>query len=121
LTPNSQPSSQDGVQSRTAQLRYTAPTVLCDEIIDRRGQRAAIYDRENRFFSEDFEELRQAGCLLTPIPSELGGLGMPTHFLAMPHSVLPAWGNCRAPRPNLQGTQCGASLDDEAELALSSA
>lgn len=34
------------------------------------------YDRENRFFTEDFEELRTAGYLLMPAPSELGGWGM---------------------------------------------
>jgi hypothetical protein len=28
------------------------------------AERAAIYDRENRFFSEDFEELRAARYLL---------------------------------------------------------
>jgi alkylation response protein AidB-like acyl-CoA dehydrogenase len=51
---------------------YTLP----DEIIARCGERAASYDRENRFFSEDFEELRRAGYLLMPIPRELGGEGM---------------------------------------------
>ena len=51
-------------------------SVLSDEMLERFGQRAAVYDRENRFFSEDFEELRQAGYLRLPIPEELGGLGM---------------------------------------------
>jgi alkylation response protein AidB-like acyl-CoA dehydrogenase len=56
----------------------TAPiaSVLTDQLIARCGERAATYDRENRFFSEDFEELRQAGYLKMPIPRELGGLGM---------------------------------------------
>ena len=35
-----------------------------------------MYDRENRFFSEDFEELRAAGYLKANIPREFGGLGM---------------------------------------------
>src|SRR5262249_22633874 len=39
-------------------------------------ERAPIYDRENRFFTEDFEELRDAGYLNMPVPKELGGLGM---------------------------------------------
>ena len=52
------------------------PSVLTDELIARCGDRAATYDRENRFFSEDFEELRQAGYLKMPIPREFGGLGM---------------------------------------------
>src|SRR3954469_24306203 len=53
-----------------------APLVLSDELIARCGERAATYDRENRFFTEDFEELKAAGYLKMPIPRELGGLGM---------------------------------------------
>ena len=37
--------------------------------------RAAGYDRENRFFQEDFDDLRQAGYLRMAVPKELGGLG----------------------------------------------
>jgi alkylation response protein AidB-like acyl-CoA dehydrogenase len=51
-------------------------TVLSDEILDRCAARTAGYDRENRFFTEDFEELRTAGYLLMAVPTELGGLGM---------------------------------------------
>ena len=40
------------------------------------ASRAAAYDRENRFFDEDFEELRAAKYLLLPLPSEFGGAGM---------------------------------------------
>jgi alkylation response protein AidB-like acyl-CoA dehydrogenase len=50
--------------------------VLTEELIARCGERAATYDRENRFFAEDFDELKRAGYLLMPIPRELGGLGM---------------------------------------------
>lgn len=49
---------------------------LSDELIDRCGQRAAEYDRENRFFSEDFEELRLADYPRAAIPTELGGAGL---------------------------------------------
>ena len=38
--------------------------------------RCAGYDRENRFFHEDFEDLRRAGYLTAPAPQELGGAGM---------------------------------------------
>ena len=48
---------------------------LSDEVIERCGQRAAAYDRDNRFFSEDFEELRNAGYLKLNTPSDLGGFG----------------------------------------------
>jgi alkylation response protein AidB-like acyl-CoA dehydrogenase len=49
--------------------------VLTDEMINRFGERAAGYDADNRFFAEDFEELRQSGYLKIAIPEDLGGLG----------------------------------------------
>jgi alkylation response protein AidB-like acyl-CoA dehydrogenase len=55
----------------------TAPaSVLTEELLTRCGERAASYDRDNRFFAEDFQELRDAGYLLLAIPKELGGLGL---------------------------------------------
>jgi len=59
-------------------MTATAPvsSVLNDELLARCGERAATYDRENRFFQEDFDELKQAGYLQMPIPREIGGLGM---------------------------------------------
>ncbi|MCC6629422.1 MAG: acyl-CoA/acyl-ACP dehydrogenase [Chloroflexi bacterium] len=49
--------------------------VLSDEMLARFHQRAPVYDRENHFFFEDFEELKQAGYLTMNVPSELGGRG----------------------------------------------
>jgi alkylation response protein AidB-like acyl-CoA dehydrogenase len=54
----------------------TSSHVLSQEILDRCYQRAPIYDRENRFFQEDFEELREAGYLTMAVPQELGGRGL---------------------------------------------
>lgn len=56
----------------------TTPRTLegLQEIFKRCAKRAPLYDRENQFFTEDFEELRDAGYLLMPIPKELGGYGM---------------------------------------------
>ncbi len=51
-------------------------TVLTDTILDHCAARTAEYDRDNRFFTEDFDELRSAGYLLMAVPTELGGLGM---------------------------------------------
>ena len=48
---------------------------LSSDLIDRCGQRAAAYDRDNKFFSDDFEELKNAGFLKLNIPKEFGGLG----------------------------------------------
>jgi alkylation response protein AidB-like acyl-CoA dehydrogenase len=50
--------------------------ILSEEMLARFASRAAVYDRENRFFDEDFEELRAAKYLLLPLPSEFGGAGM---------------------------------------------
>src|SRR5437762_13215804 len=49
---------------------------LADDLLERFGERAAAYDRENRFFSEDFEDLRRAGYLLLAVPEEFGGRGL---------------------------------------------
>ena len=37
--------------------------------------RAAGYDRDNRFYQEDFDDLRSHGYLRMAVPRELGGLG----------------------------------------------
>ena len=50
-------------------------SVLNDEMLARFASRAATYDRENRFFTEDFEELRAAKFLLLSLPVEFGGQG----------------------------------------------
>jgi alkylation response protein AidB-like acyl-CoA dehydrogenase len=49
---------------------------LTEEKLARFAARAAAYDRENRFFQEDFDELRAAKYLLLPVPVEFGGAGM---------------------------------------------
>ena len=67
------------VRSPRATGRPTTPAEdppLTDEMLLRFRERAPGYDRENRFFTEDFEELRDSGYLLMAVPRELGGLGM---------------------------------------------
>ena len=53
-----------------------AESWLTDEMLARFESRAATYDRENRFFDQDFEELRSSGYLKLPLPSEFGGAGV---------------------------------------------
>jgi alkylation response protein AidB-like acyl-CoA dehydrogenase len=53
-----------------------ANAILSDALIEACGERAATYDRENRFFTEDFEALRGAGYLNALVPREFGGLGL---------------------------------------------
>jgi alkylation response protein AidB-like acyl-CoA dehydrogenase len=49
---------------------------LSEQTLARFATRAGAYDQENRFFEEDFQELRAARYLLLPAPAELGGGGM---------------------------------------------
>ena len=54
-----------------------AESLLTDKTLEGFRGRAATYDRENTFFHEDFEELRDAGYLKIAVPQELGGEGAP--------------------------------------------
>ena len=54
-------------------------SLLTDEMLARFDERAATYDRENRFFTEDFEELRDSGYLLAAVPTDMGGSGLNLH------------------------------------------
>jgi alkylation response protein AidB-like acyl-CoA dehydrogenase len=49
--------------------------LLTEPLLEGCRARASGYDRDNRFFHEDFEELQAAGYLRMAIPHELGGLG----------------------------------------------
>ena len=50
--------------------------LLTDEMLQRFDERAASYDRENRFFDEDWAELQASGYLTGPLPIEMGGSGL---------------------------------------------
>jgi alkylation response protein AidB-like acyl-CoA dehydrogenase len=50
-------------------------SALTDELLEHCAERAPRYDRENSFFTEDFQELRDAGYLQLPLPQEFGGAG----------------------------------------------
>ena len=54
----------------------TASSLLTDEMLARFDERAPEYDRDNRFFHEDFEELRESGYLDAPLLPEFGGPGL---------------------------------------------
>jgi alkylation response protein AidB-like acyl-CoA dehydrogenase len=57
-------------------LDTKTPVLLTDDMLARFDARAATYDRENRFFHEDFEELAQSGYLLAAVPEAYGGAGL---------------------------------------------
>ena len=54
----------------------TLTEILTDEMLAGFDARAATYDRENRFFDEDWDELRGSGYLLAAVPAEFGGSGL---------------------------------------------
>ena len=72
---------------------------LTEEHLARFASRAAAYDRENRFFEEDFEELRAAKYLLLPVPSEFGGAGAAARCEGRVHRGQQRRLERRAPRP----------------------
>src|SRR5262249_39391182 len=57
-------------------MSAAAMSVLNTQLLEKCRERAAPYDRDNRFFQEDFNELRSAGYLLMAVPKEFGGQGM---------------------------------------------
>lgn len=66
-------------ETRFAELRQQ---FLPDHLLTRIHERAAGYDRENRFFHEDFEELAAQGYLRLFVPKQLGGPGRSLHEVA---------------------------------------
>jgi alkylation response protein AidB-like acyl-CoA dehydrogenase len=51
-------------------------SILSEDLLHRCAARRAGYDRDNRFFQEDFDELKAAGYLTMAVPRELGGRGL---------------------------------------------
>jgi alkylation response protein AidB-like acyl-CoA dehydrogenase len=62
--------------STVSQAPLQSAAMLNDEMLARFARRASDYDRENRFFSEDFEELRESGYLQAAVPRDFGGGGL---------------------------------------------
>ncbi len=57
-------------ETRHAEL---AELYLPDDLLERFRERADVYDRENRFFDEDFTDLTERGYLTLFVPEEFGG------------------------------------------------
>jgi alkylation response protein AidB-like acyl-CoA dehydrogenase len=56
-------------------MALISTALLPDTVLGGFRARAAGYDRDNRFYQEDFDELRTHGYLRMAVPQELGGLG----------------------------------------------
>jgi alkylation response protein AidB-like acyl-CoA dehydrogenase len=53
-----------------------ADPVLSAQMLASFAERCGGYDRENRFFEEDFRDLKEAGYLTINVPKEFGGRGL---------------------------------------------
>jgi alkylation response protein AidB-like acyl-CoA dehydrogenase len=60
-------------------MTVTTGSLIPDTLLQACRQRAAGYDRDNKFCQEDFDELKAAGYLRMTIPEEFGGLGYTLH------------------------------------------
>ncbi|MBS1672727.1 MAG: acyl-CoA/acyl-ACP dehydrogenase [Actinobacteria bacterium] len=61
---------------RLARQAELAERYLPDDLLERFRDRAAVYDRENRFFDEDLAELAERGYLHLFVPASHGGPGL---------------------------------------------
>jgi alkylation response protein AidB-like acyl-CoA dehydrogenase len=68
-------SAVNGTAPTTARGGPRLDSVLTDAMLARFASRASKYDRDNAFFADDFDELRDAGYLRLAVPAELGGPG----------------------------------------------
>jgi alkylation response protein AidB-like acyl-CoA dehydrogenase len=86
-------------------------TVLTDEILVRCLDRAPRYDKENAFFTEDFNELRDAGYLLLSVPTEFGGRGLTLEEVVREQRRLAYYAAPTALAINMHLYWCGVAAD----------
>jgi alkylation response protein AidB-like acyl-CoA dehydrogenase len=102
-------------------------TVLDADLLARIHSRAARYDRENSFLTEDLAELKAAGYLRALVPRELGGLGLTLQQLTREQSRLAAAAPATALAVNMHLVWTGVAKtlrdrgDDSLEFVLTEA
>ena len=74
--PNPSSNGTGSNKTQGAAADRSTGRALTDELLTRFDSRAATYDRENRFFDQDFDELRAAKYLVLPVPANFGGPGL---------------------------------------------
>lgn len=85
--------------------------ILSDEHLRHFHERAPVYDRENRFFTEDFEDLRKTGYLKMAVPREHGGLGLSASDCMRETRRLAYWAPATALGVNMHTYWCGVARD----------
>jgi alkylation response protein AidB-like acyl-CoA dehydrogenase len=86
-------------------------SVLTTDILDRCAARAAGYDRDNRFFQEDFDELKAAGYLLSSVPKSFGGAGLNLAEVCREQARLAYWAPATAIAVNMHLYWTGVASD----------
>jgi alkylation response protein AidB-like acyl-CoA dehydrogenase len=74
--PNPSSDKSGSQETRNAASEISTGSSLTEEMLARFDSRGATYDRENRFFDQDFEELRAAKYFIMPVPEKVGGPGL---------------------------------------------
>jgi alkylation response protein AidB-like acyl-CoA dehydrogenase len=96
-------------------MTITSPSridsLLTDTMLEQFDERAPIYDRENRFFTEDFEDLRESGYLLAAVPTQFGGFGLSLADLAAQQRRLAYHAPSTAVAVNMHLYWTGAAAD----------
>jgi alkylation response protein AidB-like acyl-CoA dehydrogenase len=86
-------------------------SVLTVEMLERFRGRAGKYDRENSFFHEDFEELRESGYLKLCLPEEFGGTHATLAEVAEEQRKLAAYAPATALATNMHFYWTGLAAD----------
>jgi alkylation response protein AidB-like acyl-CoA dehydrogenase len=76
LIPKSSARHSNSATRKTGSGQRIFESLLTEEMLARFDSRAPTYDSENRFFHQDFEELRAARYFTIPVPPEFGGPGL---------------------------------------------
>ncbi len=78
VPPPSVPRPKAGhAHARPVPAPFPAPrTLLSDDLLEQIRGRAAAYDRDNAFFTEDLAALTEAGYLRALVPESFGGAGL---------------------------------------------
>jgi len=57
-------------------MTVASTNLISQDLLETLRSRAPGYDRDNRFFQEDFDDLKAAGYLKMALPTEFGGSGL---------------------------------------------
>ena len=106
-------------------MNHAAPAItlplLSDTLLERIRGRAADYDRDNSFFTEDLADLVEAGYLRMLVPVKFGGLGLSLAQVAREQIRLASYAPATALAVNMHliWTGVAKSMHDRGDDALS--